>query len=66
LTLSPKKLYSFKIDPEVAKALKTVKERDGIGESEQIRRGIRLWLREQGIDVTAKSAKRRAGTRRKA
>ena len=61
--MSPKKLYSFKIDPELAEALKRVKERDHVGESEQIRQGLKLWFRKKGIKV--KSPKRRAVTRRK-
>ena len=39
-----RKLYSFWIDPPHAAALKEVKERDGIPESEQIRRAIAMWL----------------------
>lgn len=48
-TVSPKKYYSFMIDHEMAAALKRVKERDGIAESEQIRRGITLWLQSKGV-----------------
>ena len=59
-----KKLYTFPIDQELADALKLVKERDGISEAEQVRRGIRMWLDSKG--VTVKAAPRRAGTRRKA
>jgi hypothetical protein len=42
--------------------LQSVRERDGIPEAEQIRRGIRLWLDSQ----KKKPASRRAATRRKA
>jgi hypothetical protein len=48
-----KKIYSFKIDPRMADALKVVKERDGVPESEQIRRGIAMWLRANGVRVDA-------------
>lgn len=61
--MSPKKLYSFKIDYEVAEALKDIKARDGIGESEQIRRGILLWLKTQG--VTPQKTERKRPIRRK-
>jgi hypothetical protein len=44
--------------------LKQVKERDGVLESEQIRRAIDDWLAKKGI--TLKVAHRRAPTRRKA
>ena len=43
-----KKPYTLKIDPELLKALRELKERDGVAESEQIRRGIRLWLEGKG------------------
>ena len=36
LTVSPKTPYTLKIDPELLKALRTIKGRDGIAESEQI------------------------------
>jgi hypothetical protein len=64
LLVSPKKLYSFKIDPEVADALKCIKDRQGIGESEQIRRGIALWLKAQGVTVNVKTERKRATTRK--
>jgi hypothetical protein len=57
-------MYSFKIDPEVADALKQIKKKDGVGESEQIRRGIDLWLKSKGVSVKTAPAARR--TRRKA
>jgi len=53
----PKRKYSFWIDDDQLAALKTVKERDGVLESEQIRRAISRWLDEKGI---ARKAKRLA------
>jgi hypothetical protein len=44
--------YGFMIDPEMADALKLVKERDGVPEGEQIRRALRQWFKGKGIDVT--------------
>lgn len=46
--MSPKKAYTFMIEPDDADALKRIKERDGINESEQIRRGLKLWLEMKG------------------
>jgi hypothetical protein len=43
-----RKLYSFWIEPELAAGLKQIKERDGVPESEQIRRVIEKWLRSKG------------------
>jgi len=60
--MSPKKYYSFMIDPDLADALKRVKERDGIAESEQIRRAVRAWMQKRGV---MKSERKRASTRRR-
>lgn len=68
--MSPKKPYTLKIDPELLEALREIKQRDGIPESEQIRRGIQLWLDSKGYKpartVERKGAvNRRSGGRRK-
>ena len=60
--MSPKKVYSFMIDPELAEALKTVKERDGISEGEQIRRALHAWFKEKGV---IKADRKRAQTRKR-
>jgi hypothetical protein len=39
----------------------TPQARSGLGVSEQIRRGIRLWLKQKGVE--AKSDRKRAPTR---
>ena len=49
----------FWIDEELRAGMRVVSERDGIAESEQVRRAIRLWLEEKGVSV--KSKKRTAG-----
>lgn len=53
-------IYNFAIDPELLAALRAIKARDGISESEQIRRGIKLWLAQKGVK---KSPRPRARTR---
>ena len=45
----PKKKYSFYINDEQATGLKATKERDGVLESEQIRRAIDRWLEDKGV-----------------
>ena len=54
------------IDPEQAAALKAVKQRDGVPESEQIRRAIDAWLKTKWVKrkVThdARLSELRAGT----
>jgi Ribbon-helix-helix domain len=49
MTETTKRPYTLKIDPELLDALKVVKERDGVSESEQIRRGIRMWLKSKRV-----------------
>jgi hypothetical protein len=46
-------LYTFALDADLRAALRQIKERDGISESEQIRRGIRLWLKQRRALTTA-------------
>ena len=54
--------YSFWIDIDLLDGLRAIRERDGILESEQIRRAIRQWLKSKGIK---KPECKRAGTRRR-
>ena len=61
LTLKP---TTFRLETEIMDALAVIRERDGIGVSEQVRRALKQWIAEKGVKV--KSAKRRAETRRKA
>jgi hypothetical protein len=61
-----KKLYAFVIDDDLRAGLKRVKKRDGIGESEQIRRALRTWLERQGaVDKTRPSQASRSHSRAK-
>ena len=50
----PRRKYSFWIDDDQLTGLKTVKERDGVLESEQIRRAIKRWL--EGKQIPPKSS----------
>ena len=43
-TISDKIMYSVRLDAELARLLKDVKARDGVPESEQIRRALRIWF----------------------
>jgi len=45
----PRTKYSFYIDDDQAMGLKVIKERDGVLESEQIRRAIDRWLELKGV-----------------
>jgi hypothetical protein len=60
----PRPIYNFAIDQSLLDALRAIKKRDGISESEQIRRGIRLWLKTKSVRVEEEADSRRAATRR--
>ena len=49
---------NFWIDPELAAGLKTVKDRDGVSESEQIRRGIKMYLKSKGLKLKQRAARK--------
>jgi predicted transcriptional regulator len=62
-SVTPRKLYNFYIDPDLADGLKQLKEQERESEGAIVRRAIRRYLEERGI---LKAANRRASTRRKA
>jgi hypothetical protein len=49
-------MYSLRLDPEDSRLLKTIKARDGIPESEQIRRGLLLWFAQKGVTKPKRKA----------
>ena len=55
-------MHSFYLDPDLSSGLKTIKDRDGISESEQVRRAVRLWLESKGLKVKRPAA-RKGGTK---
>ncbi len=57
------KTFTFAISDELKAGLKTVKERDGVSEAEQIRRAIAMWLDSRGVGV--KADRKRATTRKR-
>ena len=61
--MTPRRRYSFWIDDQQAEGLKAVKERDGVLESEQIRRAINDWLEKKGVSI--KPERKRPVTRRR-
>jgi hypothetical protein len=42
-------MYSVRLDPLHARLLKEIKARDGIPESEQIRRALLIWFEQKGV-----------------
>jgi len=61
VSVTPRTRYTFFIDDEQRLALTAIKARDGISESEQIRRAIKAWVEAKGVK---KSGRPRAQTRR--
>ena len=57
MSVTPRTRYNFFIDDDQRDGLREVKERDGIPESEQIRRAIDRWLDEKGVRKTADRAR---------
>jgi hypothetical protein len=49
-----KKLYSVRLDPELISRMREIKARDGVPESEQIRRGLQLWFEQKGVKPKGK------------
>ena len=64
--MSPRTRYTFFIDPDLLAGLKALKARDGMPESETVRRAIAAFLATKKIGPEGKAASRRADTRRKA
>ena len=60
--MTPRKMYTFYIDQELADGLKALKEETGAPESESIRRAIAEYLRRFGI---IKAERPRAVTRKR-
>jgi hypothetical protein len=59
-------MTSIELPPEMKAGLDLVRERDGILQSEQIRRAVAVWLRDKGVDMDAFRAKAlRTHSRRK-
>jgi metal-responsive CopG/Arc/MetJ family transcriptional regulator len=53
---------TYRLDDDLLQGLETVKERDGVPVSEQVRRALRAWLEAKGV---LKAERKRAGTRRR-
>ena len=62
--MTPKRVTTMRIDDELLEGLREVWERDGVAVAEQVRRAIRAWLEQKGVDVK-KTDRKRAGTRKR-
>ena len=61
MLMTPKKTFTFAISDEMKAALTSIRERDGISEAEQIRRGVQMWLDSKDV----KTERKRASTRKR-
>ncbi len=52
-------LFNFVIDPEMKRAIESIKERDGISESEQARRALSAWIESKGIKLKGGARKKK-------
>jgi hypothetical protein len=57
--------YNFWIDDELRDGLREVRERDGVLESEQIRRAIKGWLEKKGVSAPKKAERSRVAARKR-
>ena len=56
-----RQMHTFYLEPELSAGLKAIKERDGVSESEQVRRAVRLWFDAKGYRVKAQKGGKRKG-----
>jgi hypothetical protein len=67
--MSPRRVVTFRPEEDLDAAMAALFERDGISQSEQIRRALRVWLEGRGVLApapTMKTARKRADTRKRA
>lgn len=57
-------MAAFRMAPELMRAMRAVKEKDGVPVSEQIDRAVRAWLKARGVTVK-KTERKRAVTRKR-
>jgi hypothetical protein len=54
-----KTAVTYRLDEDLVQGLRLVKDRDGIPQSEQVRRALEMWLEQKGVKV---KAERRRGS----
>ncbi len=65
-TLTPKRYYTFMLDPELAEALKTAKEQSPeFSEAGIIRQALRDYFRKHGVTVRKKTERKRPASRKR-
>ena len=59
------RMHSFYLEPELSAGLKEIKDRDGVNESEQVRRAVRQWLISKGLELAPSARAQKGGARKK-
>jgi hypothetical protein len=54
----PRRRFNFWIDADLRDGLRAVRERDGVVDSEQVRRAVKEWLKKRGIGGPLRGARR--------
>jgi hypothetical protein len=62
--MSPKEMTALRLDPDVLKAMRQFKEREGVPVTIQIEKAVTEWLSRRGVSVK-KAERKRASTRRR-
>jgi antitoxin component of RelBE/YafQ-DinJ toxin-antitoxin module len=62
-TMATRQLTNFRIDRDLLEALRTIRDRDGVPLSVQVRFAIRDWVQSRGVPV--KAERLRAQTRKR-
>ena len=62
MTLKP---ATFRLETQLLDAMQAVREREGVPVSEQVRRGIVLWLAQRGVTVKTERKRTASRTQRK-
>ncbi len=53
--MSPLVSTTFRLESELIAALQELKERDGVPATESVRRAIKAWLEQKGVEVEKRS-----------
>jgi metal-responsive CopG/Arc/MetJ family transcriptional regulator len=61
--MTPLRPRNFRLEEELLNALDVIRERDGISNTEQVRRALKAWIESKGVKV--KTERKRASTRQR-
>jgi hypothetical protein len=64
MAAAQRRVATFRIDEDILEGMEFLRDRDGTPFSEQIRRGLRLWLESRGVAIKKADGKR-ASTRKR-